>query len=129
MYQVDTYGATQEQLAAFFKVDISTLERWLKEKDDFRGAIKDARDRHDTRVVERSLLERAVGFEAKETKAFVIDGQIVTKDVIKHYPPDATSLIFFLKNRNPERWRDKQDLEITGDLGERIRAAKKRVGK
>lgn len=28
---------------------------------------------------------------------------------VEHYPPDATSMIFWLKNRQPDKWRDKRD--------------------
>jgi len=31
-------------------------------------------------------------------------------------PPDPTSMIFYLKNRRPDRWRDKQEVEHKGDL-------------
>jgi hypothetical protein len=30
---------------------------------------------------------------------------------VEHMPPDPTSMIFWLKNRDPERWRDFQQLE------------------
>lgn len=36
------------------------------------------------------------------------DKLIVTKRVVKHVPPDTTAQIFWLKNRRPEQWRDKQ---------------------
>ena len=44
-------------------------------------------------------------------EAFRLDGQIVKTDVIKEYPPDPTSMIFWLKNRQPEKWRDRVEYE------------------
>ena len=30
---------------------------------------------------------------------------------VEHVPPDVTACIFWLKNRDPEHWRDSQQLE------------------
>lgn len=35
-----------------------------------------------------------------------------TKEVV----PDTTAQIFWLKNRKPEQWRDKKDVDIKGDI-------------
>jgi len=32
---------------------------------------------------------------------------------VKHYPPDTTAAIFWLKNRQPAKWREKQEVETT----------------
>ena len=37
-------------------------------------------------------------------------GKPIRVKTTKHYPPDPTSMIFYLKNRRPDRWRDKQEL-------------------
>lgn len=42
---------------------------------------------------------------------------IVTKEVTKEVLPDTTAQIFWLKNRRPDRWRDKQDIEHSGQIG------------
>ena len=34
-------------------------------------------------------------------------------ETVKHYPPDTTAAIFWLKNRQVERWRDKQEVDHT----------------
>ena len=34
-------------------------------------------------------------------------------DVTKHYPPDPTAAIFWLKNRQPDTWRDKVEVDQT----------------
>jgi hypothetical protein len=38
-------------------------------------------------------------------------------EYVRHYPPDPTSMIFWLKNRQPQDWRDKQEHEHTGPGG------------
>lgn len=41
---------------------------------------------------------------------------IVTKEVVKEVVPDTTAQIFWLKNRKPHEWRDKQDIEHSGGI-------------
>jgi hypothetical protein len=41
---------------------------------------------------------------------------VVTKTVKKIIPPDPTSMIFWLKNRRPESWRDKTEVEHSGGV-------------
>ncbi|HLS07388.1 MAG TPA: hypothetical protein VK079_05485, partial [Bacillota bacterium] len=36
--------------------------------------------------------------------------------VTKEVQPDTTAQIFWLKNRKPAEWRDKQEIEHTGGL-------------
>lgn len=46
------------------------------------------------------------------------EGNAVTKSVAvqKEVPPDVTAQIFWLKNRRPDLWRDKQDLNVEGNI-------------
>ena len=66
-----------------------------------------------SRVVERSLYERANGYNYEATKIFMPAGRQkpVYAPYIEHVPPDVTACIFWLKNRDPEHWRDSQQLE------------------
>ena len=68
-------------------------------------AIKAGKEASDARV-ERSLYQRANGYSHPAVKAFMTrDGKIVEHHYIEHYPPDPTSMIWWLKNRRPDRWR------------------------
>ncbi len=108
-------GATDVEIADFFGVDVRTLYRWKAEFDEFCQALKIAKAEADDRV-ERSLYARANGYEHNEVDIRVIDGRIVQTPIRKYYPPDTTAAIFWLKNRKPVDWRDKQELEHSGDL-------------
>lgn len=67
--------------------------------------------------VENALLKRALGYSYEEKKVEVSEeGTKVTK-TIKEVVPDTTAQIFWLKNRRPDRWRDKQDIEHSGQIG------------
>jgi hypothetical protein len=109
-------GATDRELAAFFEVTEKTLNNWKLESDEFLQALKSGKDEADDRV-ERSLFARAVGYEHDDVDIRVIEGQIVATPITKHYPPDTTAAIFWLKNRRKDEWRDKVTNEHTGADG------------
>lgn len=111
-------GATDIQLAELFGVDEKTINTWKEKHQEFLQSLKDGKDEYDSGLVEASLRERAVGYQCKETVLFQNKGRVTDRrDVIKQYPPDTTAAIFWLKNRQPERWRDKQDHELSGPNG------------
>lgn len=112
-------GGTQPDLAEAFSIDLRTVERWMAEGATFCRAVKVARGSLDDDV-ERSLYERAMGFEHDEEKIFCSEGDIVRADTRKKYAPDTVAAIFWLKNRRPERWRDRK--EITGADGAPLNA-------
>lgn len=107
-------GATDIEVADFFEVEVRTLYRWKAEHDDFCQALKAGKAEADARV-ERSLFARATGYEHDEVDIRVVGGAIVQTPLRKHYPPDTTACIFWLKNRRPDEWRDRQ--ELTGKDG------------
>lgn len=107
-------GWTDEQVCDFIGISVKALHKW-KKSDDFGSILKDWKKDADQRV-ERSLYERATGYEHKSEKIFQFNGQIIRAETIERYPPDPTSMIFWLKNRNPIAWRDKIDHEHSGDL-------------
>lgn len=111
-------GATNEQLAQYFKVRVSTINKWMIERTEFSDAIKNNKAVYDDRI-ERSLAERAMGYSHPETKFFCYEGEILSQETTKHYPPDTGAAAFWLKNRRPDEWRDRQ--EITGAGGGPIR--------
>lgn len=107
-------GATDTQLADFFEVTEQTINNWKLQHEEFFESLKLGKEEADSRV-EESLYNRATGYSHPEDKVFNNNGEIITHRVIKHYPPDPTSMIFWLKNRQPEQWRDR--VEHTGKDG------------
>lgn len=108
-------GATDVEIADFFDIDIRTLYRWKGDFPQFCHALKAGKEIADERV-ERSLFARATGYEHDEVDIRVIDKEIVQTTVRKFYPPDTTAGIFWLKNRRPGEWRDKQEIEHSGGV-------------
>ena len=103
-------GWTDQECADFFDISLSTISLWKTRHPEFMEALKKWKEDPNNRV-ERALFERAIGYTHPAVKMFVIGGKVVTQEYLEHYPPDAASMIFFLKNRKPEEWREKE----TGD--------------
>lgn len=121
-------GATDAEMADFFQVAISTLALWKVQHQEFSDALKLGKDVADKRV-EEALYNRALGYSHEETDIRVVDGVITETPMIKHYAPDTTAAIFWLKNRKPTEWRDKQEIEISGSLAEKLAKARERAKK
>lgn len=119
-------GATDAELADFFEVTVSTISLWKVKNPKFSEALKLGKGPADERV-EASLYHRATGYSHPEDDIRTVNGQLVITPTTKHYPPDTTACIFWLKNRRPDQWRANPE----GDTGEEadriieiIRAAK-----
>lgn len=108
-------GATDQELADFFEVDVSTINNWKIDFPQFFESIKKGKILADSNVAER-LYQRALGFEHDSEEIKVTDGEVVRVPIRKIYPPDPTAAIFWLKNRRPKEWRDKQEIEQSGGL-------------
>lgn len=104
-----------QRYSRFFEVAESTINNWKIEYPEFLESIKKGKLLADANVA-NSLYKRALGYEAPDIDIRVIDNQIVETPLIKHYPPDPTSAIFWLKNRQPDKWRDKQIQEVSGTV-------------
>ncbi len=111
-------GKTDQEIADFFKIGRRTLIKWRKQNPEFVLTLKDDWKKVADHRVERSLYERACGYSHPEEKIFNNNGEIVRAQTIRHYPPDSTSMIFWLKNRDPARWRDK--VEPSGDIADSL---------
>lgn len=109
-YNYCLLGATDEQLANFFGVGETTINKWKKAHKEFGESLKKGKAEADARVAQ-SLYHRALGYSHPEEKIFQSEGEIIRAETVKHYPPDPTSMIFWLKNRQPTLWRDKQQLD------------------
>lgn len=116
-------GATDVDLADFFEVHEDTIYEWKKVYPHFSEALKSGKEFADSRVV-RSLYERATGYSHREDKFFMHEGKILTQETTKHYPPDPTSIVFWLSNRRPNEWRRNNS---TGDTNEPIQVEVTRV--
>lgn len=86
-------GATDKEMADAFGVSEVTLNAWKQSHPEFLKSLKEGKLQADA-VVASKLYTRAIGYELND----------------KHYPPDTTACIFWLKNRQPDKWRDKTEV-------------------
>jgi DNA-binding XRE family transcriptional regulator len=112
-------GKTEDQIAEIIGVSRTTLNNWKGKHPELLYAVREARQVADE-LVEAALFARAVGYSHPEQKVFQYEGQIITHEMVKHYPPDTAAASFWLRNRQPKRWKDKTSHEHSGPEGKPI---------
>ncbi|NLO71973.1 MAG: helix-turn-helix domain-containing protein [Porphyromonadaceae bacterium] len=135
-------GATDKELADFFGVRESTLNNWKKKQPDFLESLKKGKEIADANVASK-LYSRAMGarltvqqpqklkqityHENGKKKSETETVRVVDLEV--EQPPDTTAIIFWLKNRQPDKWRDRKEVstdvtvnnELEGKSDEELR--------
>lgn len=109
-------GATNEELGEFFGVTRQTIDNWMNRHEKFFDAIKRGRLVADMEVAQ-SLYKRATGFEYTTDKIIGKGDSVRVETLTLFSEPDTTAQIFWLKNRRPDRWRDKTHNEQSGPNG------------
>lgn len=104
-------GKTDDQVAEIIGVCQKTINNWKHKHPNFLQSLREMKFVADN-LVEASLFGRAVGYTHPEEKIFLRDGKVKRVETKKHYPPDTTAAIFWLKNRQPEKWRENYELDI-----------------
>ncbi|MEY8536759.1 helix-turn-helix domain-containing protein [Blautia pseudococcoides] len=116
-------GLTDEQISNNIGISRSTLAEWKKKYEDISDTLKKGKEVVDIQV-ENALLKRALGYSYEEVTKEICEnpetGNLemkITKKVKKEVVPDTTAQIFWLKNRRPDKWRDKH--EVNSNSGEK----------
>lgn len=113
-------GAIDAELAEAFGVSETTLNNWKEKHPSFLESIKRGREIADHRVT-KALYRRALGYSHPAVKILTVSGgsgegsSVEQVPYVERYPPDTTAAIFWLKNRQPKRWRDKHEVEHSAD--------------
>lgn len=110
-------GLSDEQIVKNMGINVSTLYTWKNKYNEINEALKKNKDVAD-REVENALYKSAQGYDVTETveerrfnKKTGEYEMVVTKKTVRHIPPSNTAQIFWLKNRKPEEWREKREVE------------------
>lgn len=82
-------GLTDEQIAHNMGISRETLNQWKKQFSDISGTLKKGKEVVDY-MVENALLKSAIG-------------------------GNVTAQIFWLKNRKPDKWRDRRNADELED--------------
>ena len=115
-------GLIDEQIAHNMGIAVATLYRYKQAYREICNALKKGKAVVDIQV-ENALLKRALGYRYAEVISECVPvyedgGNIdscmqVTKKIEKEVMPDTTAQIFWLKNRMPNKWRDRRHDEVT----------------
>ena len=117
-YALAQGGATDPEIADDLGVDVATVYRWRHAHPEFCEATRLGKEASDERV-ERSLYHRSIGYSHAAVKIFMPAGakEPVYAPYTEHFPPDTAAASLWLRNRQPDKWRDKLDHELTGKDG------------
>jgi Helix-turn-helix domain of resolvase len=105
-------GSTIGEIAELFGVANSTIYLWQQTHAAFSEIFSDIGEPYDVRV-ERTLAERALGYTYDAVKIFNNKGKPVIVPYREHVPPDISAIKLWLSARKPERWRVKDELELS----------------
>lgn len=116
-YKLCLLGSTDKEMAEFFCVSEQTLNAWKHDFPEFLESITRGKVIADAQVAE-SLFKRATGYTAKKVVTANVAGVISDIQEVNDYVgPDTQAASLWLRNRQPARWRDKVDHELSGKDG------------
>lgn len=105
-------GLSDEQVAKNIGINRTTLYDWKKKYSDISDALKKGKEVADYEI-ENAMYKSAIGYFVEEEKTYVtvVDG-VPTKRLEKTkkwIAPNTAAQIFWLKNRRPDKWREKPE--------------------
>ena len=117
-------GWTEVQIAEAFDIAPRTLRHWKMDYPEFKAASTPT-EAEMVAAVKSSLLHRAMGYSHPAVKIMTVSvgggmSEVVREEYVEHYPPDVSAIQFFLKNRDPSNWKDRQEVQQTGDVVVRV---------
>ena len=102
---VAAMGGTNDQIADALGVSPKTLQNIRKRDADIDAAVKRGKDKADLQVV-AALYKKAIGYDTLDKSGKAV-----------WMPGDTTAMIFWLKNRRPNEWKDRKDVAVGGEGG------------
>lgn len=110
-------GLTNDQIAENMGIDRATLYKWAQKYVDFSDALKSTKE-ITVYEVENALYKAALGYFVEETITTVTStGKSHTEIRKKWIAPNTTAQIFYLKNKDPENWRERNDITLSESNG------------
>jgi len=108
-------GVTDKELADIFSVSAQTLNTWKSEHEGFLDSIRAGKEYFDCQSIEASLVKQAMGYTVEEEK-YEEGTAGVKKTITKRYiPPNVTATAYWLNNRSRGRYKQKQEVELSGE--------------
>lgn len=108
-------GLTDLDMCKNLDISEDSFYKYKKEHSEFSEALKKGKEVIDV-MVENALLKAALGYEYEETK----DTENGSERTTKYAHPNTTALIFWLKNRKKEAWRDRHEVDNTHTFNNKL---------
>lgn len=113
VHKLALLGLTDKEMADVLDISESTFNKWKLDHKEFSESVTRGKTIADAEVA-ASFKKKAQGYQYTETHSELREGSmVVTKEIIKEVQPDAGAALNWLKNRQKDRWRDKQEVEST----------------
>lgn len=106
-------GLNDSELALAIGVRKSTISEWKQKHPEFANLCTLIRDRSVENVV-NALYQRSMGMDTQETHTVIKKDKTgkkiqEVKKVKKHLAPDVQAISLYLRNKDPENWRDRRE--------------------
>lgn len=98
------HSKSKGDIARQLDVNVATLNQWIRRFDAIANAVKKT-EPIIIRELEDSLGKLCNGFTQ------VVNGKEV------YFPPNPTAIIFTLKNKDSAHYRDRREVELSGNVG------------
>lgn len=115
VYKLCLLGATDVEIADILGVSEDTIYEWKKVHPEFSESFTRGKRNADANVAER-LYQRAMGYEHSAVKIFQYEGQPVIVPYVEKFPPDTQAASLWLRNRQPDKWRDRTEHKVDGTV-------------
>lgn len=104
-------GLNDEEIAKKLNISVATLYNWRTDHKEFLEAIRKGKNDPDDQV-ERAFFKKAIGFREPAVKIFNNNGTPLIVPYEEYYPPDTAAGFIWMKNRRPDKWKDRQEINL-----------------
>lgn len=123
-YRLALLGLKDTEIAKFFNTTEATLNNWKSSHPEFFESLKKGKIDADGQVV-KALYNRAIGMTVKTQQAIKVklskdEETVEVVELKQELPPDTVACIYWLKNRQPDKWRDKVEQEHKGSINSMV---------
>ena len=109
-------GSTEEETAKALGVSYASWKNYKNDHEEFNGLIINAKQEADLPVIS-ALYKAATGYEVVETKTVSKNGERQVITIKKFLSGNVEAQKFWLTNRRPQEFKNKQDIIATAEIG------------
>lgn len=113
---------TDAEFCRYLGISEGLFYKWMNEHPEFRLAVDRGKNVVNT-MVEGAIYKNATGdYYDEEVITYDSEGKVEKKVIYRKYqPPNTTAQIYWSKNRDPNRWKDKVDIDHGGEINSSVR--------